>query len=488
MELTTYKQKVRQFYQSEYFPIFVFGIAFFILINGVGLQENTDDFFFKNAMSQTTLFSWLHQRYLTWSGRMSVELVIGLMNFNINLWHIINSLMAAFLMLVISKYATARVEEKDKRKIINIFLCCSFFAIYPYVVTSSVIWYTGSFYYLWTTTACLCALLPFYYALIGKKIIHKGFYFLYFITTAYACYMEQHLAIIACFGALTLFFLFVNKKEIPHILIGQYAFALTNILVYLSAPGTSIRAVEELKWYPDYPMLTYVDKLFQAVNWTNRHYFTASNLLFLILTTLVFVICYTKFNKQKVVLFLSATPLVFSLLQIIPFNGLFSRSASSQYSFYSTSAEASTIDIEGALDQLLFNSTTANPSNIITGFIDLFPSIACLTIILVIAVLLFVLFEKREMKFISVILYLGAMASGYILAFSPTIFASRSRVFFIGDILMLVIVGILLKELLQYSGIMEKKYARYLLLGMVIFFGMMFVNYLTIFSKGILGL
>lgn len=419
---------------------------------------------------------------------MSVELVIGLINFNLTLWKIINSFMAAFLMLCISRYATAQVGEERKKRIINIFLCCSFFTFYPYVVTSSVIWYIGSFYYLWTTTACLCALLPFYYALIGRKIVHKYFYVLSFIATAYACYMEQQLAIIACFGAFTLIFLLIKKTEIPHILIGQYIFAIINIVVYVLAPGTSVRTVEEMKWYPNYPMLTPLDKLFQSVNWTNQHYIAASNLLFLLLTVLIFAIFYFRYKNNNAILFMSTVPMAFSLLRIIPFNVLFSRTASSQDSFQSISTGNSTIDIEGALGQLIYNCTAANPSNLNTGFKTLFPSIVCFTIILFIAVLLFILFEKKEMKFISVVLYFAALSSGYMLALSPTIFASRSRVFFIGDVLLLLLVGLLLKELLTNSEIIQKRYAKLCFLGMIIFSIIMFVDYITIFVKGTLWL
>lgn len=488
------KYGIKKFYYSEYMPFVVFGIAFFLMICRIQFQDG-DDTYFQKKFAQYGIFPFLKQRYLTWSGRMSSELAIGLINFNLPLWKILNSCIAALLMLCISRYATALVENKYNRKIINIIICCAFFTIYPYTVTSGMVWFTGSFFYLWPATALLCALLPFYYALIGKHTIHKVTYLLYFIATAYCCYIEQPLAIFAVFGLLTLIYLKIYKIQISHKLIGQYVFGLFNIIIYAFAPGTRVRAGEELHWYPNYSMLTPIDKLFQAVNWTNKHYITASNLLFLLLTLLIFIVCYIKFkNSSRILLFFISIPLLFLILRIVPFNILFSRSANFQNSTTTNPyqfgiSNESTINVQDPIDKLFYNCTTANPGNFNTGVKSLLPSIVCLSVILFIACLLFVAFKENSLKFVSVILYFAALVSGYILAFSPTIFASGSRIFFVGDILILLIIALLTRELLIIvPDIVQKRLFKVAVYVMVAFAGIMFFTYIGTYVNRILWL
>jgi hypothetical protein len=386
--------------------------------------------------------------------------MLGLFITHIPLWRIVNSLVAVFLMLLISKYATARVTEANKRKVINIALCCGLFALYPNTLTESMVWYTGSFTHLWAVATFLCALLPFYYAIIGRKIVYKISYGLFFLALLYACYLEQELGIIAGFGALTFIFLKAKKMEIPRMLIWLYIFALINIAVCLLSPGPRIRMNVEIPGsYPNYPMLTLVDKIYQAVNWTSQHVLITSNLLFLLFSTLIFAVCYSRDKDNKVVSLISAVPMLFSLLSMIPFKVLLSRVGVFQG-----------IDIQGGLDKFFFSPTTVNPNSLNDlGFQSLLPPIACLTIILFTAVLLFFAFKEMELKFVSVLLYLGALASTYLFTFSPTIFASGDRIFFTGDILMLLIAGLLLRELLINSDIMQKLVARFIFYALVAF-------------------
>lgn len=487
MEQSKLVEKLKRLFFSEYMPFVIFCIAIYLIVFKLGLRAG-DDNYFQSLLSQTSLFSFLLQRYLTWSGRMSIELFIGLVNFNMPLWRIINSIMAGLLLFGASKYATALIKSDHTRRTINIFLCCSFFLFYPYVITSGVFWYTGSFNYLWTTTACLWALLPFYYALIAKEITKNISYVFIFIMTAYACYMEQTLAIIGCLGVVVLIYLKISNQKIPHVLIAQYIFALTNIVIYALAPGTRLRAVEELHWYPDFPMLTLIDKIFQAVNWTNLHILISSNMLFLILSLLIFSVFYFKYGNNNYFLCGAFIPLLFSVLRIIPFNILLSRVANFQHGLTANpypvdSTKNATIDLESALNNLFYLPMNANPSNLNTSYTSLFPSIICFAIILLVAVLLWFAFTDKGNRFFAVMIYFSAIVSGYILAFSPTIFASGSRVFFVSDVLTLLIIGLLLQELLTISDVLRSKYAKYAFFVFIIFAGVMYTDYIFSFAS-----
>jgi hypothetical protein len=58
MEKKTWKQKIKQFYHSEYMPFAVFGIAIFLMICRVTFQDG-DDTYFKTMLSKHSLFEFL---------------------------------------------------------------------------------------------------------------------------------------------------------------------------------------------------------------------------------------------------------------------------------------------------------------------------------------------------------------------------------------------------------------------------------------------
>lgn len=483
--MNSIKARMKKIYKSEYMPFLVFGVVIFIMISRVALLGG-DDLFFKQELTENNLMTWLYKRYHTWSGRMSIELVLGLFNFNLPLWKIINTGMSMALMIAISNYSTALIQDKKIRRNINIILCCCFFMFYPYVITSSVIWYTGSFYYLWTTVAFLVALIPFYYAMIGRMQVYKISTVIYFVATAYACYMEQQLAIILCFGMIVLIYLKISHKRIPKILWMQYIFALGNIIFYFSAPGTKVRSGVELHWYPDFEMLTLIDKVFQGINWTNQHIIKGSDILFLMLTTVIAVLYYKKHSDNSKVKFLGSIPMIFSLLQIIPFNSLMSRVSNYQHGntanlYQEIENSYRTFDIENTLDNIFFNANIANPSNLNTGVMSLLPAIFSLAIVLFIGILIFVILEQQETKVCISLLYFGGLAAGYILAFSPTIFASGSRVFFIIDTINLMIIGVLLKELSNWINLKDGKNIKRFIYVLLFFGFIVIMTYLQSF-------
>jgi hypothetical protein len=173
-------------------------------------------------------------------------------------------------------------------------------------------------------------------------------------------------------------------------------------------------------------MLTPVDKMFQAVNWTNLHYITASNLLFLlffILTILIFAVYFYRYRKENTgLMIVSSLPALFCLGRLIPFNALLSRTANYQHgmtpNFYQDeSTKQITIDIEKVFDKLFYNSMSSAPSNVDTSWSSLLPSILTLTILLFIAALLMNAFPLKELRFFTTVLYVGALATGYIMAF-----------------------------------------------------------------------
>ena len=72
------------------------------------------------------------------------------------------------------------------------------------------------------------------------------------------------------------------------------------------------------------------------------------------------------------------------------------------------------------------------------------PSLMSLFIIIQLGFMLFYAFDHINHRYLVVLFYLASLCSGYILGLSPTVFASGPRVFFLTDILVIVMLGITL--------------------------------------------
>lgn len=493
MEHISIKRRMKEIYDSEYMPFYIFSIAIFLMIFRVSIQPGNDDSWFQLAIAQNGVFKWVYDRYFNWSGRVSIEIVLGFINYNMIIWKILNSIMGGLLMLCISRFIVPDIESKNTRRNINIFLCCSFFFLYPYTVTSSMVWCTGSFYYLWAGTAMLCALLPFYQSILERKTVYKITNWLYFIASWYASYMEQEMAILLCFGAITLLVLKLQKRKIPRILMTQYIFIIFNSTISILAPGTSLRSLQEQHWYPNFQNTSRFERIFEAINWTNKHLLISSNVIFLIFTFLILMICWKKYRKtSRSVIMFSAIPFIFVLLRIIPFNAITSRVFNYQNGLTENLYQADgtkeiTLNIEGVLDRLFYDPMLAF-NNGYVRFTELLPSIACFTITLFVGVLLLVCFKDKRLKFITFILYYASLASGYIIGLSPTIYASGNRIFFVGDILILIILGLLLREFIQDNEVIYNNNANLVRVIMIAGAGVMLITYIGLYCNQIVCL
>jgi hypothetical protein len=75
-----------------------------------------------------------------------------------------------------------------------------------------------------------------------------------------------------------------------------------------------------------------------------------------------------------------------------------------------------------------------------------------LSVVLFMFVTLFFAFEKKESRFLACLLYLAAFGSGIIMGYSPTVFASGSRPFFLANIILLMLCMMLISEGINHKN------------------------------------
>ena len=108
----------------------------------------------------------------------------------------------------------------------------------------------------------------------------------------------------------------------------------------------------------------------------------------------------------------------------------------------------------------LLDPTISNPSNFSLGLAGLFPAFFCFLMLIDIGWLLTIAFQSRRHGFVNMVVYFAALASAYSLSFSPTIFASGTRIFFAANTLIILLIALLFKELDGCIGILTKKWFR----------------------------
>jgi len=475
------KFNIIKFIKKPHFPIVIFAIAIFFILLQMNFQLGADDGVWIKEIEEKGIFKYLYDRNVNWQPGFGYVWFALIYN-NIMLWRLISSILAAIGMFCISKY----MIEDDNNKIFNIcvFISCVFFFLSPYVITSGVMWVVGGIAYLWPTVLMLIALMPFVYALYNKKIKKKGYNVIIFLSTIQVCFGPQILAILICFGGLVILYLLINKKHIPGVIISQYIMILLLAIIVVDLTISAGRYNAEKYWYVNFDMLNTYDKLFQGINWTNFHFINSSNLIFLIITILIYINIYKK-NKDNVLLcILAIIPMIYFIINIIPFEIIIQNININNSNAEYWTNERNSYKIENVLFNYVYNTNHANPQNILLKKIDLLPSFIGLVIMLYTSILLFITFDKKEDKFITVVLYFAALCSGYMLSFSPTIFASGSRIFFISNILMIFIAA----KLFTYSLNNGFTYSRIASYSFIIFTIILWSQFVLFFPKSILWL
>lgn len=450
---------------KNYYPFIIFGIIFFIAQCFIVLYPGDDTYFIDAVTQHKNIFDFVAMRYETWSGRIASEFFIAIFSMlNLWIWKIINTIFAVMFLILISHVIKITILKNysNINKIVDYFVCLSFFIIPISVTTRSCSWFTGSFYYLWPTVFCLIGMLPYLYKLYNKELSGK-LKILVIASVFYASYMEQTAAVLLCFGILTSIYLYIKNKEIDSFFIIENIIVSVNLFIYKLSPGNIQRIIKETNtWYPNFNELSFLDKVYQGINWTHSHLIRESTVIMLLISSLLFII-YINNNKHRKVYveIIAFIPSLFFIGSMMPINKIISATTSYEYNF----------DVENILSKIFFNPM----SSIISS------SISALVMLSLIG-FIFVTIKNKNDRYICLILYLASLSSGYILGLSPTIFASGPRIFFMSNILLIIISGILLKTMIEQIKLNELlwKITTYVYIALSSIYSIMYIGGIAI--------
>ena len=429
------KKIFNKIFKIENIPYFILAFLMLLVFAKRTVTPGDDEWFsaILNDAFNGNLIDYLQHRYTSWTGRIVIEsIMVPMFGCNLWLWRILNTIMTVVLAFGIYKLIPYKYVDKmtdGKRLLIKSIICISIFTIHKDVFLTAISWITGSFNYLWPVACSLLVMLPFKNALF-KENFNKKWYIILVFATILGANMEQASLVMICFALLTNIYLIIRDKKVRVDLVIFNIFIAVNTAILFLAPGNYARSANEtITWFGQWDMISLPTKVMMGTNLFLDHTFRNEIILMAILVGLTNIVIWKKY-KDILIRTLAAIPMIVVIIKIV---------------------EKVFKILNISTDLFIFKLFSVQNLNILNfDNIKLFlPTSILLCTLLIIPVMFLLIFDKIEMKYLSVILYLAAVCSALSISISPTIYASGTRVFFVTDILIIIISALILNEFLR---------------------------------------
>lgn len=431
----------------EWKKVHIIGLLVLVYLGCLGVlsfigYSDGDDTFFLEYCGSMGFFEYLQWRYETWTGRMISE---GLMHifFNMDLWvwRFVNAGMLVALPLslvtlkniVVGQKVQASGSEKYSKMFLDLFLALLFYLILDIKAFGySTIWITGSMNYLWPMVCgvvALCVVAVIAFGTEDRKV--PGW--LYVISTLCAVIAamssEQMGAVLLAFEVICIGERVWKKKTVRIGLLVQTAATLGAYLISSFAPGNELRIVAAIEAnMPQFETLTLGERFFVLVQWLVSS-FANENVIFMlaiwVVGALLLIERKTASNARK-------TNFIVNMTSVFIAVALLGKIGFTTFSDLGMNLA----EMSGVVEQVPVASDMSEVQWIVLGWWILAIVFTC-----------YLLWEVSRAKPVILLTYLGAIATEVILIFSPTIYSSGERVFFLAGIMLMLIVMVLFEDL-----------------------------------------
>ena len=322
--------------------------------------------------------------------------------------------------------------------------------------TQSITWVTGSFNYLWPA----CALsISFYYlfnSVFNNEKIRLYQFIILIPVVMFACNTEQTTLICVTMYSIIILYYALKYRFFDKYIFLLYIIMIISTLIVFLAPSVAVRYSSEVQtWYPLFNELSIFQKTVQGLSYTVIYGMLLNNYTeTILLSVLLFIIVKNQYNKK-----------IYNIFALIP-------------AFYAVIFYIGRINTEWRDSFFVYNlrkfSTRYLDNNLNEPFISV---ILGIFIFLIIIYFLFrINWSSIERKYLALLFFAAALMSAFILSFSPTIYASGVRIWFIPYTMYMFGLSMLFIEALKYINISSKKF--------VIVFSLYFITGLIdVFSK-----
>lgn len=243
-------------------------------------------------------------------------------------------------------------------------------------------------------------------------------YIIYFIAANIASNSLQ--TILYIIGIYTLFIIecIIEKRKVAKFLILQLLVGVAWLSLVFILPGVGNRKISEIRWWPDFDMLSGLQKLKLALATTTNHFICRLDLIFILLCLGITIVIWLLY-KNIFYRVISLIPILFSLENIFTTLGF--------YSLFPL------LKREYILWPDMGYGSTATPDVVIPNLtVDIytyFPIIFQIFAFLLIFICLYLIFGNNKIT----ILLITILGIGFItrlaMGISPTLYASNTRTF-----------------------------------------------------------
>lgn len=333
------------------------------------------------------------------------------------------------IILLVCKYIFNNFSAK------NILLVFSVDCFIPLQLMRESGWVATTTNYHWPAVLALLAFYPFYQCL-RKERISLPIYIVGLLSLFYAANQEQ---VNLCFFVFTIIisvYLYRHKRY-EHKLIWYSLLSFFELIFSMTTPGNWIRfQTETARWFPKYGQFNFINKLDLDISSFGKAFFLNISLLFLLVFLLTAILVY-KQKRNYYVTILSAIPRCFNL--IIYLGGTIHLNTTNfgdptRVMIWST-AHIDKIFTKNGTNLSLFYPSTWIATLLILGLLF------CLVLGLYFS------FSNTYNGSFAALLLLMAFCSLVLMGFSPTVWASGMRTYYIVYISMLLLVLMLFKQL-----------------------------------------
>lgn len=367
-------------------------------------KDITDDHFFSTALEKYSLPDILKIRYMTWSGRVFIE---AFLMKTINILYFPQIIIA--LSCILMSYCIAKFSSKDGVVSLSLVSAALLIMLSDFHTNrQATLWITGAYNYIIPISIGMYSILTFLEK--NQSSIKK---FLSCLLIFLACNNEQF-AVTAFIGVLAFLAFKYRSDGISAYDLTFFACLVCGGIIVLAAPGNVIRLHSEISnWMPDFNNYSVFHKLAVGVDRISNQINFNDNFLFFIVSILSIAFLLRRCDFCLV----NAAMISILSLKVLSFI----------LSFYPDTMLSRLIRFE----EYISSATWRYPVVYITYFINL------LSLSSILVTCLLASRTAKDGTLISVVLLCGVL-SALMIGFSPTAYASGTRVMFLFDVSMAI--------------------------------------------------
>ena len=399
------------------FVVCFFGV--FCLIR----YSDGDDAIFDEMVSTRGFFEYLKFRYETWTGRMGGESMVYVVfrYGGIWFWRVVNALMVAALPLCLLNLcfiSAGRSLACPWAKIRLFVLALSGYLLMDVMTFGhAAVWVNGSIFYTWSIVCGLLAVTPAVKSVYADGYRKWELAYAIPLGVVAAMSIEQIGASLVAFVLISLVTVWLRQRRIDTGLIAQAAIVMAAFAVLFVAPGNALRAeAEYVDWLPpEFRNLGAGGHMFLTFQWLVSSFANEGRLFFLGIWALGVMLLLRRGDKDFRWIVPAA---VFGVTALLPF------------AHVNVFSDVGLYGIDPAVPLTKLPSWEAMT---VMNKVALFWWTA--------AVAFTVPFLWKVCKsLLPLLVFAGAVACEFVMHFSPTMYASGERVYYLTSILFLFVI------------------------------------------------